>query len=89
MTMSDWMAAAIAKLACGEMKRATVRVRPRASASCHHPVPATISSSSLTRMPSSIPSTVSSTRRGRASRTSPRLDTVTVAASSGTGCPST
>ena len=90
MTMSDWIAAAIAKLGLRRQEpRDGERRAPSASASCHQPGPATSSSSSATRMPTSIPSTVSSTRRGRASRTSPRLETVTVAASSGAGCPST
>lgn len=88
MTMSDWIVAAIVKLAWPDRNRATTSVIVSVRASCHQPVPVTASRSSATSTPSSIPNTVSSTRRGRASRTSPRLDTATVAASSGAGCPS-
>ena len=89
MTMRDWMAAAIANPGCAERKRATASVAASARPSCHHPVPAMMSSTSATRMPTIMPITVSRTRRGRASRTNPRLETVTVAASSGASCPRT
>ena len=73
----------------GDRNRATSSVAPIASPSCHHPGPTTTTNASATVMPTSIPSTVSSTRRGRASRTSPRLEITTVAAIIGVACPTT
>ena len=87
MTMMAWIAAAMVNPAWADSRRATVIVTASAIASCHQPDPATIAITSATRMPTSMPSTVCSTRRGRASRTRPRLETVTVAAMSGAGCP--
>ena len=88
MTIAAWIAAAIANAGWSARKRATTRLTARVIPSCHQPMPATSTMSSAMRMPMIMPITVSSTRRGRASRTRPRLDTVTVAASSGVACPS-
>ena len=82
-TIAAWMAAAIANPGWSFRNRATTRLTASVIASCHQPMPAMSTMSSATRMPTIMPITVSSTRRGRASRTSPRLDTVTVAARSG------
>ena len=82
-TIADCIAAAIANAGCGERKRATISEAVSVMPNCHHPMPATNTISSATRIPTTIPITVSSTRRGRASLTRPRLETVTVAASRG------
>ena len=86
-TSIDCTAAAIANGAEGETARATMSVAARMSASCPMPRPMPATMRAETMMPMLMPMTVSSTRRGRASRARPSAMIVTVTATTGTSCP--
>jgi hypothetical protein len=84
-TIAEGTAAATANAGWGESARPTMNTTVSTTTSCQSPVPKTSDRASARARPRRMPSTLSATRRGRASREKPSELMVTVTASSGAG----